>query len=370
MFSIMMAAALASVPYGQTEKGEAASLYRLESKGGVIAEFTDYGARLVRLYAPDRFGNLVDVTLGFNDAGSYDRHNRCIGTSIGRFGNRIANGKFSLDGKEYVLPTNNAPGGIPCCLHGGPEGWDRKIWKVEPVSKPGAEGLKFSLVSPDGDQGFPGEMKITVTHWLSDDNVWAIDYRATTDKKTVINMTNHAYFNLRGAECGIPTTEGGQTLQIFAKEYTEVTPGLIPIKNVPVAGTPFDFTKAKAIGADLAKGATDAQLQCGSGWYDHNFVLDKSAPGELSKAAEMRDPVSGRVMQVWTTEPCMQFYGGQGLSDKIPAKTPGKTLCKYAGIALETQHAPDSPNRPDFPTTTLEPGQTYASRTEYRFFAE
>jgi len=354
-------------PFGKLADGREAKIWRLTNANGMVIDFTDYGARVVSIYAPDKFGNLVDVTPGFTCAGDYEKYGFSMDCTIGRFGNRIAKGKFTLDGVAYTLPLNNENDGVLCCLHGGPKGWDTQIWKVKPAMRPDCKGLTFTYVSEDGEMGFPGTVVVKVTHWLSADNVWAVDYEATTDKKTVINLTNHIYFNLAGYASGVPTTE--QEIEICADKYLAVGMDLIPKDIRDVKGTPFDFTSMRKIGDALGQAGTDEQLKCGSGWYDHNFVL-RGQDGKLAKAAKMRDPKSGRTVEIWTTEPGMQMYGGQGHSDKLPTKTPGIKGYKYMGLALETQHYPDSPNRPDFPSTVLEPGQTYRSRTEYRFGAE
>ncbi len=347
---------------GKLKDGREARVWRVQGLGGLVLDFSDYGGRLVRCYAPDKFGNLADVTLGWNTAAEYEANGFSMGTLIGRFGNRIAKGKFKLDDKEYVLALNNDNNGEKCNLHGGPDGWDTKLWNVKPLREGPVTGLEMTYVSEDGEMGFPGTVTMKVTYRVLPNNVWSVDYEATTDKPTVINPTHHSYWNLAGEASGDVL---GQQLQIFADEYTEVK-NLIPVKNAPVKGTPFDFTQPKAIGAALKEAATNAQLKEGSGWYDHNFVL-RGEPGKLHPAASMCDPVSGRTLEVWTTEPGMQMYGAQAMNGTMNAKAAGRKLPQYAGIALETQHFPDSPNRPDFPTTVLRPGETFKSHTEYRF---
>ena len=355
-------------PWGKLANGTEVKLYRLVSPGGLILDVSDYGGRVVRCYAPDKFGNLADVTLGWNTPGEYETLGFSMGTLIGRYGNRIADGKFTLDGKEYTLPINEEKKTEAtqrhCTLHGGPDGWDKKVWKTMPMPSRGPmQGIVFSYVSEDGEMGFPGKVTCRVTYRVLPNNTWTVEYYATTDKPTVLNLTHHSYWNLAGESSGNVL---GQELQIFADQYTQTTPGLIPTKNVPVKDTGFDFTALRPIGAKADLMKADKSLAAMDNWYDHNFVL-RGENGQLKQAALMRDPVSGRTMEIWTTEPCMQMYGAQNMDDKLPAKAAGKHLCQFAGVALETQHAPDSPNRPDFPSTVLRPGETFRSRTEYRF---
>jgi len=314
----------------------------------------------VRLFTPDRTGQFADITMGFNDVAGYEQQDPYFGSLIGRFGNRIANGKFTLDGTTYTLPTNNVPGGMPCSLHGGTLGFDAKVWHAEPMTDGQTVGLKLTLTSPDGDQGYPGTLNVTVHYWLTPANVWRIEYEATTDKATPINLTQHLYFNFKGeAEGDILDHE----LTLFADRMTPVTAGLIPTGAlVPVKGTPFDFTTPRVIGSRI--GADDEQLRFGGG-YDHNWILN-DASGKLQKAAALSEKSTGRYMEVWTTEPAIQFYCGNFMTDAIPGKR-GRNLCHRGGLALETQHSPDSPNQPNFPSTILRPGAIYKSVTEYRF---
>ena len=352
--------------FGKLADGREAKVYRLRGVGGLILDISDYGGRLVRCYAPDRHGNLADVTLGWNTAAEYDKYGFSNGTLIGRYGNRIADGKFTLDGKEYQLPVNEKKGARHCNLHSGPEGWDKKIWDVKPLRMGPVQGLELTYVSKDGEMGFPGTVTCKVTYKVLPSNVWTIDYEATTDKPTVLNLTHHSYWNLAGESSGNVLN---QELKIFADKYTQTTAGLIPTKDAPVAGTGFDFTQLRAIGAKADLMKADATLAPMDNWYDHNFVL-RGENGKLKQAAFMRDPASGRTLEIWTTEPCMQMYGAQNMTADLPAKAAGKTLCQFAGIALETQHYPDSPNHPEFPSTVLRPGETFKSRTEYRFGVE
>ena len=365
-----MRGSIETKPFGKLADGTETTIYRLKGLGGIILDITDYGGRLVRCYAPDKYGNLADVTLGWNTPGEYEKLGFSMGTLIGRYGNRIADGKFKLDGQEYQLPINEDKKTETtqrhCNLHGGPEGWDKKVWRARPLRMGPVQGLELTYVSKDGEMGFPGTVTCKVTYKVRPDNVWTIDYEATTDKTTVINPTHHSYWNLAGESSGNVLK---QELQIFADEYTQTTPGLIPTKNAPVKGTGFDFTELRPIGAKADLMKADKSLAAMDNWYDHNFVLRGEA-GKLKQAVKMRDPASGRTMEIWTTEPCMQMYGAQNMTDAVPAKAAGRHLCQFAGVALETQHAPDSPNRPDFPSTVLKPGDTFKSHTEYRFGVE
>ena len=357
-------------PFGVTAKGEKVSLYTLEGASGLKLEVTDFGGRVVRCWAPDKNGKLADVTLGWNTVEEYEKNGFSMGTLIGRYGNRIAHGKFTLDGKEYQMPINETkPAPRHCNCHSGPEGWDSKVWKAEPFVDGGkVPGLKLTLVSPDGDMGLPGTVTCTVTYRVRPDNVWTVDYEATTDKPTVLNLTHHSYWNLAGEDSGNVLK---QELQVFADKWTKTDDGLIPVKDEPVEGTGFDFTTMRAIDAKADWMAAQDWLKCTDNWYDHNFVL-RGKVGELKPAATMRDPVSGRKLDIFTTEPCMQMYGAQNMSPEkgLKAKAEGKTYGQFAGLALETQHYPDSPNHPEFPSTVLRPGETFRSHTEYRFSAE
>lgn len=350
-------------PFGKTKDGQLVHQYTLTGAGGVVMDVIDYGGKIVRLYTPDRTGKAIDITAGFNDVAGYETHDPYFGSLIGRFGNRIANGKFTLDGKTYTLPTNNVPNNIPCSLHGGAKGFDSVIWQVEPLTedKTKTVGLKLSMTSPDGDQGYPGTLKVQVTYWLTPDNVWRIEYSATTDKATPINLTQHLYFNFKGEASGDILDH---ELTLFADKITPVDKGLIPTgKLASVKGTPFDFTTPHVIGERI--NVKNEQLEFGGG-YDHNWVLD-NPNGKLVKAAALFEKTTGRYMEVWTTEPAIQFYCGNFMTDKMPSKTKGKNICYRGGLALETQHSPDSPNQPNFPSTILRPGAVYKTTTEYRF---
>ena len=362
-------AAMRAIParsFGRLSDGRETHVWRLAGKGGLTLDVTDYGGRVVRAYAPDRYGNLEDVTLGFNTAAEYEANGFSMGTLIGRYGNRIANGRFTLDGVEHALALNEKNGPRNNNLHGGPDGWDTKVWDARAFEIGSVAVLELHLVSPDGDMGFPGKVTAKVTYTVLPGNVWRIDYAATTDKPTVINLTHHSYWNMAGEASGNVLK---QKLQIFADRYTKTDAGLIPTENAPVEGTGFDFRELRTIDAKADWMAAETDLACTDNWYDHNFVLNGKM-GELHPAATMEDPASGRRLEVWTTEPCMQMYGAQNMTTELEAKAAGKTLCQFADMALETQHYPDSPNRPDFPTTVLRPGETYRSTTEYRFSAK
>ncbi len=359
---------VAAEPFGVTKYGEKATKYVITGRGGLILVATDFGGRLLKCLAPDRHGKLADVTLGWNSVKEYEELGFSMGTLIGRYGNRIRDGKFTLDGKTYQLPLNETkPAPRHCNLHSGPRGWDAHVWKAKPFrdDAAGTAGLELSYVSKDGESGFPGTVEIKVVYTVFPDNVWRVDYEAATDKPTVLNPTHHSYWNLAGEASGDVL---GQRLKIFADRYTQTDAGLIPTKDAPVKGTGFDFTESREIGAAAKWMASQKELAAMDNWYDHNFVL-RGGNGRMKQAAEMYDPKSGRVLEIWTTEPCMQMYGAQNMSESLPSKTPGKPLCKFAGVALETQHYPDSPNRPDFPSTVLRPGQKFRSTTEYRFKA-
>lgn len=372
MFGCALVAGLAIAECGPTSLGKLsdgreAKVWRVQGKDGLILDVTDYGGRLVRCYAPDRYGNLADVTLGWNTAAEYEKNGFSMGALIGRFGNRIKDGKFTLDGKEYQLPINEVtPAPRHCNLHSGPIGWDAKLWTVKRADRGDVKALTLSCVSADGEMGFPGTVRCTVTYSVLPGNVWRIEYEATTDKPTVLNLTHHTYWNLAGEASGNVL---GQELQVFADKFTKTDDGLIPVEDVPVAGTGFDFTALRKIGAKADWMAAQTWLKCTDNWYDHNFVL-RGKIGELHPAATMRDPESGRKLEIFTTEPCMQMYGAQNMDGTMSAKAAGKTYPQFAGVALETQHYPDSPNHPEFPSTVLRPGETFRSVSEYRFSAE
>jgi aldose 1-epimerase len=356
-------ASVTSKYFAKNKLGQTVTQYTLKGAGGVVMDVINYGGKVVRLYLPDKNGEAKDCTLGFNDVAGYENVDHYFGSIIGRYGNRIAEGLFVLDGVTYRQPTNNEPGGIPCCLHGGLEGWDAKIWDAEPFQNGDTVGVVFKVTSPDGDQGFPGKVEAQVTYTLTPDNVWRIEYQAVPDKATPINLTQHIYFNFHGEAEG---TILDHDLTLFADKMTPVDAGLIPTGEItPVAGTPFDFTTPHKIGERVdTKG--DKQLEYGNG-YDHNFVLtNPSKDGQPVKAAALYEEKSGRYLEIWTTEPGIQFYCGNFLTSEMIGKQ-GKPYQFRGGLALETQHYPDSPNQPNFPSTIVRPGETYKSVTEYHF---
>ncbi len=342
--------------FGKTAQGQPVDLYILKNRNGVEAAITNYGGIVVSLRTPDAKGQFADVVLGFDNLQGYLGEHPYFGAIVGRYGNRIAKGKFSLNGKTYTLAKNNGENS----LHGGLKGFDKQVWSATAESKPEGQVLTLKYRSADGEEGYPGNLDVTVVYTLTDDNDLKIDYAATTDQDTVLNITNHTYFNLTGQGKGDVL---GQQIAINSSRFTPVDAGLIPTGELkPVAGTPFDFRNPKAIGKDIA--ADDLQLKLGKG-YDHNFVLDRKDEG-LAPAAEVTDPVSGRVLQVWTTEPATQFYTGNFLDGTIKGKG-GVAYQQRFGFCLETQHYPDSPNHPAFPTTTLKAGQQYKSTTVWKF---
>lgn len=343
-------------PFGKMPDGQAVDLFVLKNAKGMEATITPYGATLVSLKAPDRSGNFADVLLGFDSLEGFLGNHPYFGAIVGRYGNRIGKARFQLGGKEYKLAANNAENS----LHGGTRGFDKVLWTVRDAPAANKPSIQLEYVSKDGEEGFPGQLTSTVRYTLQDDNSIKIEYSAVTDKETVVNLTNHAYFNLKGqGEGDILAHE----IMINADRFTPVDKGLITTgKLQPVEGTPFDFRKSTAIGARI----NDAheQIKFGGG-YDHNWVLN-GQNGTMKLAAEVYEPSTGRVMQVHTTEPGLQFYTGNFLDGTIKGKG-GKTYGKRSGFCLETQHFPDSPNKPEFPTTTLKPGETYTTQTVYRF---
>src|SRR5580765_2845319 len=343
--------------FGKTPEGAEVDLYTLTNANGMQAGIINYGGTVVSLTAPDRNGKYADIVLGLDDPAAYAKATAFFGALIGRYGNRIGHAEFKLDGNTYKLPANDNGN----TLHGGPEGFDKRIWTAVPGSGPDGQTLELTYVSKDGEAGFPGTLTSKVVYTLTPKNELKIDYTATTDKPTVVNLTNHSYFNLAGQGEGDIL---GHEVMINADRFTPVDDKLIPTGELkPVAGTPFDFTKPTAIGARID--GADEQLKFGKG-YDHNWVLNKSGDG-LTKAAEVNEPKSGRVMEVWTTEPALQFYTGNFLDGTLKGK--GKTYPHRGAFCMETQHYPDSPNKPAFPTTELKPGATYHTTTLYRFSA-
>jgi len=341
--------------FGTTPDGKTVELYTLTNTYGIETRIMTYGGIIVSLQTPDKKGHFADITLGFDTLAGYLAKNPYFGALVGRYGNRIGNAKFTLDGKEYTLAKNNGPN----ALHGGLKGFDKVLWQAQSFQKSAEVGLILKYTSADGEEGYPGTLRVTVTYTLNDKNEFSIDYQATTDKATPINLTNHTYFNLAGEGSGSIL---GEELMLNADRFTPVDATLIPTgKIASVKGTPLDFTKPTAIGARIND--KFEQLVLGNG-YDHNFVINRQSPG-LALAARVYDPTSGRVLEVDTTEPGVQFYTGNFLDG-----TPGKHEHIYKArdaFCLETQHYPDSPNKPNFPSTILRPGKTYHSTTVWRF---
>ncbi|MBN1893102.1 galactose mutarotase [bacterium] len=345
--------------FGSTPQGEEVFVYTLENGRGMKAEIINYGGAVTRLLVPDRKGIPADMVLGFDNLEDYVTRSPFFGCIIGRFGNRIANGRFTLDDSTYTLPINNRPGGIPCHLHGG-KGFGERIWEAAPRLSGGCPELELSRISPDGEEGYPGNLEVKVVYRLTEANELEIQYRAKTDKPTPVNLTNHSYFNLHGEGNGNILDH---VLWINAKSFTPVNAGLIPTGSLmPVTGTPFHFLEPRPIGYNIDVNVE--QLRFGGG-YDHNFVLDRKGR-ELELAAALHDPASGRYMEVWTTEPGLQFYSGNFLDGTLTGKS-GIPYGYRTGLCLETQHFPDSPNQPSFPNTILRPGELYESTTVYGF---
>jgi aldose 1-epimerase len=350
---------VSKVPFGKTRDGKPVELFVLTNANGTVAKVMTYGATLTELWVPDKGGKRADVTLGFDALEGYQgKGNPCFGCVVGRYANRIARGRFTLDGKEYRLALNNGPNH----LHGGREGFDKKVWeRTVTASGPLSVQVGFKYKSPDGEEGYPGNLTAEVTYRLTHRDELYIEYQATTDKPTVVNLTNHAYFNLAGHDSGDVL---GHELTLFADEYTPADKGLIPTGKIePVKGTPYDFTRPKKIGADIGK------LKAGPGGYDVNFVLDKAGKKAPRLAARVREPRSGRVLAMFTTEPGVQLYTANSLDGKLKGKG-GARYGKHAGFCLEAQHFPDSPNQKGFPSPVLRPGQTYTQTTVYKFAAE
>ena len=346
--------------FGTMPDGKDVSAYTLRNSNGMEVEILTYGGTITRLLAPDSDNKMADVVLGFDNLDDYRTKSPYFCCLVGRFGNRIANGKFTLNNKTYQLQNNDAPGEIPCSLHGGHVGFDKCLWQATPLSETTRQGLRLTYNSPDGEGGYPGNMIVTVHYWLTNENALRIQYSASSDQDTIVNLTQHNYYNLTGE--GSSTINQHQ-LQLHAEHITPVDGGLIATGEIrPVSGTPFDFTSPEEIGSRV--NSEDAQLTYANG-YDHNWALDNQ-DGSFAKAGELYDPSSGRVMEVWTTEPGIQFYGGNFLDSTLKGKS-GQKYHHRSGLCLETQHYPNSPNHENFPSTMLSAGSTYNSVTEYRF---
>ncbi len=340
--------------FGQSLEGQPASLFTLTNAKGMLVRISNFGGVITEIQVPDRQGKFANVNLGFDEVESYHKVSPYFGALIGRFGNRIKDGKFTIDGVSYQLATNNGPNH----LHGGVQGYDKVLWKAEPFTGESSVGITLKYLSVDGDQGYPGNLDVTVVYELTNENEILVKFHAVTDKATPINLTQHAYFNLAG--------EGdvlGHQMMINADRFTAVDATSIPTGELPlVAGTPFDFREPRLIGERI--NADDEQIKNGGG-YDHNFVLNKTSPKALSLAARVYEPISGRVLEVFTQEPGVQFYSGNFMDGSLSAR--GWTYNHRNGFCLEPQHFPDSPNQPHFPNTILRPGGEYTSLMSYKF---
>ena len=344
--------------FGSTQDGKQAHLYTLSNKLGAEVSIADFGGTIVSMKLPDRHGKFADVVLGYDTVQAYQTGHFFLGATIGRFGNRIAGGQFSLNGTKYSLPKNNGPNH----LHGGGKGFHTVLWTAEEHSTEDPAAVRLTYFSRDGEEGYPGNLTVEVLFTLNDANELRIDYRAYADKETVLNLTNHSYFNLAGSG-----TILDHHLKLAASRFTPVDAGLIPTGELrSVRGTPFDFLDSTPIGARI--NLPDEQLQLGCG-YDHNWILDTVAPNGLTLAAAASESSTGRILEVWTTEPAIQFYSGNFLDGSAVGKS-GASYPLRSGFCLETQHYPDSPNHPEFPSTTLKPGVEYRSTTVFKFFAK
>jgi aldose 1-epimerase len=351
------AASVTRAPFGALPDGTPIEVFTLANAHGLVVRAITYGGIIVSLHTPDRHGGLDDIVLGYDTVDGYVKDNSpYFGAIIGRFGNRIAKGTFGLDGQTYTLATNNGPNH----LHGGLKGFDKVVWTGESASTDRGPSVTFSRTSPDGEEGYPGALTARVTYTLTDRNELIVDYHATTDKPTIVNLTQHSYFNLAGQGARDIL---GHELQIVADRYTPVDSTLIPTGELaPVEATPFDFREPTAIGARID--ADHPQIKAGLG-YDHNFVLTRSGDG-LEVAARVVEPTTGRTLEVATTEPGMQFYSGNFLDGSITGKA-GRVYQHRYGFCLETQHFPDSPNQPAFPSVVLRPGEEYRTQTVFTF---
>lgn len=346
---------ISHAPFGQAPDGTPVQLYTLRNSRGSEAQICTYGGIVTSLKVADKHGKFGDVVLGYDTLDGYIEKSPHFGCLVGRYGNRIAKGKFTLNGKEYTLAVNNPPNS----LHGGVKGFDKVVWKAKVLVSSTGPALELNYTSKDGEEGFPGNLKVAATYTLTEDNALRLDFIATTDADTVCNLTHHSYFNFAGKGEVL-----GHVVTIHADRFTPVDANMIPTGELrPVKGTPLDFTKPTSIGARI--NSDDEQIKLGGG-YDHNWVVNQATPGQLTHAATVTEPTSGRVMEVWTTEPGIQFYTGNFLDGSITGKG-GWTYQARNGFCFEPQHFPDSPNQPSFPTTVLKPGQTYQNTIIYKF---
>jgi aldose 1-epimerase len=349
---------MSKAPFERTPDDQPVDLITLRNRNGIEIQVLSYGGIIMSLKTPDRTGAIDDIVLGFDHLKDYVEKSPYFGTLIGRYGNRIAKGKFTLDGQTYTLATNNDANH----LHGGIKGWDKVVWGSEMFQNAGGVGVILTYTSKDGEEGYPGTVKARVTYSLNEQDELTVDYYATTDKPTVINLTQHSYFNLAGTKANDIL---GHELMLNAASYTPVDAGLIPTGEIAtVEGTPFDFRTSTAIGARI-NDPKNEQIKFGLG-YDHNWVLSRNGATGLVDAAKVTEPVTGRTMTIRTTEPGIQFYAGNFLKGDLTGKG-GRVYPHRSGFCLETQHYPDSPNHPKFPTTTLRPGEEYKSQTVFKF---
>ena len=355
-------AGITSQPFGRTTDGTPVEIYTLRNSHGCEARITNYGGIVVSLTVPDQQGKMDDVLLGFDSVGAYEKDSPYFGALIGRYGNRIAKGKFTLDGKEYTLATNDTPN----ALHGGKKGFDKRVWQAK-AGDMGTDGFPLTLtyVSKDGEEGYPGTLTVKAVYTLTEENALRIAFEATTDAPTVVNLTNHSYFDLQGASAKGDILN--HDLTIHGSKFLPVDKTSIPLGELrAVAGTPFDFTQPHKIGERIND--PDDQLHIGPGGYDHCYTLDGYQPGKSEPflAVHVHEPISGRVLELWTSEPGVQVYSGNYLEGKFAGKG-GKVYEKHAAFCLEPQHYPDSPNHPEYPSVVLKPGETYRNTFEYRF---
>ena len=354
---VMLTASVTRAPFGATPDRTPVEIFTLTNANGTEVRAISYGAIIVSIRTRDRAGRLGDIALGFDDLDGYLTRSRYFGAVVGRYGNRIAKGRFTIDGKTFQLATNNGANH----LHGGVKGFDKVVWSAEPFDRHGDSGVVFKYTSPDGEEGYPGTLHASVAYTLTPRNQLVVAYAAASDQATHVNLTQHSYFNLAGAGSGDVLRH---ELMINADRFTPVDDGMIPTGEIaPVDGTPFDFRKPAAIGARID--ADDDQIRRGAG-YDHNFVLKTAATPVLRLAARVVEPTTGRTLVVDTTEPGVQFYAGNRLDGSAVGKG-GDAYGKRSGFCLETQHFPDSPNKPHFPSTLLRPGETYSSKTVFTF---
>ena len=352
-----------TAPFGRLSSGEEVTLYRLRSGNGASMEVIDYGCRVVRICVPDRNGRIDDVVVGYGDITSFETGSeRFFGALIGRYGNRIGGASFPLDGDTVYLTPNETLGGRPGHLHGGTKGFDRVMWRGEPLLEADRAGVRFSRLSPDGEEGYPGNLACTVTYWWTKDDVCRIEYEAETDRPTVVNLSNHTYFNLKGQNGGYVMDH---VMQVEADRYLPNDARFVPLgPSEPVEGTPFDLREPHRV--DYAIDTPNEHLRTMRG-FSVCWML-RSQTGELARAADLYSPRSGRGVETWTTEPGLLTYTGRGLNERMIGKN-GVPLEKFGGMLLETLRYPDSPNHPEYPSAVLRPGETYHSTTEFRFYA-